>query len=265
MDIKPEAMPVRAPKRLAGKVAFITGGGAGIGQAASLLFASEGCAVVIADISGEGGRETAGRILETGGEAFCLQVDVTSQAGVAHAMREAVARYGGLNVIYNNAGGSLQGEGGIVDVAEAVFWATLRLNLFGTWLTCQAGIPILAASGGGSIINSASYTALIGVKSKAAYATTKGAVISLTRSIAADYASQGVRANAIAPGATLTARVRRLLEEVPEVRERSKRHLLGLAEPMDVARTALYLASDDSRMMTGQVISVDGGAATCTV
>ena len=247
--------------RLAGKVAFITGAGTGIGRSASELFASEGARVVVAEIDTASGAETEERIRSAGGEALWVETDVTDAGSVRAAFDRAVDRFGRLDVVYNNAGGSTTIDGPVTEAPEEEFWRVIRLDLFGTFLGCKYGIPRLIESGGGSVINTSSNVALMAVRGRDCYTAAKGAVASMTRSMAAEYAEQGVRVNAIAPGATRTARVAALAQANEHVdRLVREGQLFGWCEPRDIANMALYLASDESRVTTGQILSVDSGA-----
>lgn len=245
--------------RLDGKRAFITGAAKGIGRAAALLFAREGARVAIADIDEEGGAATAAAAGEAGGEALFIAADMTDGAAAAAALEEAAARFGGLDVLYNNAGGATPADGPVTEAPEEEFWRAIRLDLFGTFLVCKHGLPRLIAAGGGSVVNTASSVALNGLPGRDCYTAAKGGVAALTRSLAVQYGRYGVRVNALAPGTVRTARVKAMLERDPAVRAMAARHLVGLIEPEHVARLALYLASDESARTTGQVIPVDSG------
>ena len=246
--------------KLEGKVALITGAGGGIGRAGAVAFVREGAAVVVAEIDAERGEETVRLARETGGRATFVQTDVTQPEAVEAAVAAALREYGRLDVMYNNAGFSMNEEQGVVDTPIEVWNQTYSVNLFGSYLFCKYAIPELAKAGGGSIISTASVAGLAGAWKKHAYATAKAGIIGLTRTIALEYAAQGIRANAICPGVTMSPRLRQRLTDNPALAEGyRKRQPLGLCEPEDIAATALFLASDDSRMITGQYIVVDGG------
>ncbi|MCY4454280.1 MAG: SDR family NAD(P)-dependent oxidoreductase [Immundisolibacterales bacterium] len=247
--------------RLEGKVAFITGAGTGIGRIASELFSAEGARVVVAEIDPASGAETQDRVRAAGGDALWVGTDVTDTESVRNAISRAVDRFGRLDVLYNNAGGSTPSDGPVTEAPEEEFWRAIKLDLFGTFLVCKYGIPCLIESGGGSVINTSSNVALMALRGRDCYTAAKGGVASMTRSMAAEYAQHGVRVNAIAPGATRTPRAAALAESNEHI-DRMVRgsQLLGWCEPRDIANMALYLASDESRVTTGQVLSVDAGA-----
>jgi NAD(P)-dependent dehydrogenase (short-subunit alcohol dehydrogenase family) len=242
--------------RLAGKVALITGGGAGIGRATAILFARQGAKVAIAEIDAAAGEETAHL---AGNGAIAIRTDVTDEASIRNAIHAAVRQFGALDILHNNAGGSTPQDGSVVDAPIEEFWRAIRLDLFGTFLGCRYGIPEIVKAGGGSVINMSSNLALMGIAGRDCYTAAKGGIAALTRSLAVEFAPQRVRVNALAPSATMTERVIRLMAGNPAVDRLAKSHLLGLIEPQDIAHAALYLASDESRMVTGQILPVDSG------
>ena len=244
--------------RLAGKMALITGGGTGIGRATAILFASEGARVAIAEIDTVAGEETAHL---AGNGTIALRTDVTDEASVQSAVRTAVQQFGALHIMHNNAGGSTPRDNTVVEAPIEEFWRVIRLDLFGTFLGCRVAIPEIIKSGGGSVINMSSNVALMGIAGRDCYTAAKGAVAAITRSMAVEFAPQRVRANAIAPSATMTDRVRKLMAGNAALDKLANSHLLGLIEPPDIANMALFLASDNSRMVTGQVYPVDSGVA----
>jgi NAD(P)-dependent dehydrogenase (short-subunit alcohol dehydrogenase family) len=170
-----------------------------------------------------------------------------------------VDTFGRLDVLHNNAGGSTPQDNTVVDAPIEEFWRVIRLDLFGTFLGCRHGIPALIRSGGGAVINMASNLALMGITGRDCYTAAKGGIAALTRSLAVEFAPHGVRVNAIAPSATMTVRVQRLMAGNAAVDKLARSHLLGLIQPEDIANAALYLASEESRMVTGQILPVDSG------
>lgn len=251
--------------RLSGKVAIITGAGGGIGREAAIRFAEEGAQVVIADINSDAGEISAEmarlRAGGTGGDALAVRCDISKRASVEAAVAETLSRYGRLDILYNNAGGSTAFDGPVTNVHEDEFWRAITLDLFGTFMCCKIAIPELIKSGGGVVINASSIVALRGYPGHDCYTAAKGGVAALTRSMAVEYAAQGIRVNAIAPGVTLTDRVKDRLAASGKLHELAARHLLGLAQPIEIAEMALFLASDASSRITGQVLSADGGAS----
>ena len=244
--------------RLGGKVALITGGGSGIGRAAALLFAREGAKVVVAEIARREGEATVAAIRKAGGEAQFVATDVTRPDQVEAAVRTALDVFGGLHVLYNNAGGATPKDGKVTEMELDEFWRTIGVDLFGTFLGCRFAIPVMVEGGGGSIINTTSIRAMIGTAGADAYSSAKGGVRALTQALALQWAAHNIRVNAIAPGVILTDRVRALLREDDPIFQKS---LLGASDPEDVAQMALYLASDESRRVTGATLPMDSGAS----
>ena len=167
--------------------------------------------------------------------------------------------FGGLHVLHNNAGGSTPQDNNVVEAPIEEFWRVIKLDLFGTFLGCRVGIPEIIRSGGGSVINMSSNVALMGIAGRDCYTAAKGGVAAMTRSMAVEFAPQRVRVNAIAPSATMTDRVRKLMAGNAAIDKLANAHLLGLIEPTDIANMALFLASDEIRMVTGQIYPVDSG------
>ena len=200
----------------------------------------------------------ADEITTTGSQAQAIETDVGESDDMQNAVNAAVATYGGLDVLYNNAGGATKQDGPVTEIDLDEFWRTIRVDLFGTVLGCRFAIPHLANAGGGSIINTTSIRAMIGTEGADAYTTAKGGVATLTRALAVQWAKSNIRVNAIAPGVILTDRVRAMLPLDDPVRVKTP---LGPSEPEDVAPLALYLASDESRQMTGMILPLDGGAS----
>jgi NAD(P)-dependent dehydrogenase (short-subunit alcohol dehydrogenase family) len=250
--------------RLAGKVAFITGGGGGIGRATAERFAEEGAKVVIAEIDIGAGEAaaTAARAAagNSGGDAHFVHCDVTERGSVERAVAETIARFGKLDVLHNNAGGSTMRDGPVTEAPEDEFWRAIKLDLFGTFLCSKLAIPEIIKAGGGSVINMSSNVALMALPGRDCYTAAKGGIASMTRSMAVEYAPYKIRVNAIAPSVTLTERVKRLLAQSPEIEKIGQSHLLGFGLPIHIANMAVYLASDESEITTGQILSVDSGA-----
>ena len=245
--------------RLEGKIALITGGGAGIGRATAVLFAREGARLALADWNMEAAETVAQEIRATGGEALAIKVDVSEAEQVEAAVQQTVQKFGGLHILHNNAGGSSARDSNVTEAPTDEFWARIKIDLFGTWLGCRYAIPEIIQSGGGSVINMTSIFALIGTHRKDAYTAAKGGVSALTRSMAVEFAASKVRVNAIAPGATATDRVIKMMTQDGVTGDSAKAQLFGMVAPEDVAQAALFLASDESRSTTGHILSVDGG------
>lgn len=246
--------------KLGGKAALITGAGGGIGRAEAVLFAREGASVLVAELDSQRGQETARIVEDAGGKALFVPTDVTRPESAEAAVNACLKAYSRLDVLCNVAGYSMQEEKGVADTPIEVWQETYNVNLYGTYLFCKFALPPMLKAGRGSIISTASVAGLAGAWKKHAYATAKAGIIGLTRTIALEYAAKGVRANVICPGVTVSPRLRQRLTADPALATGyKKRQPLGLCEPEDIAKTALFLASDDSRMITGQYIVVDGG------
>jgi len=253
--------------RLHGKVAVITGGGSGMGRTACELFASEGARVVVADVADEAGEATVTAITDAGGDARYVHADVSDEAQARAMVQAAVDAFGGLDVLYNNAGVMLADDGSVDATDEAIWDLTLAVNVKGVAHGCKYGVPAMIDSGGGSIINVASFVAWMGAAtSQTAYTASKGAVLAMTREIAVEYARRGVRCNALCPGPIDTPLLAQLLAD-PVQRQRRFVHIpmgrLGRAE--ELAKAALFLASDDASFMTGASLLVDGGITAAYV
>jgi len=242
--------------RMQGKIALVTGGGGGIGRSVCERFAAEGAKVAVAEIVAEGGLETVRLIEAAGGQAIFVRTDVTEPDSVENAVAETVRAFGALNVLYNNAGGNNQKDSTVTGVTYEHFWKTLKLDLFGTFLCCRMAIPAMKEAGGGSIVNTTSMTALMGRPNRTAYTAAKGGILSMTRSMAVEYADDKIRVNAIAPTRTLTERVKQKNLDQPERAAYGNSLLFGAAEPVDIAYAAVYLASDESRVVSGQTLVI---------
>lgn len=250
--------------RLQGKSVLITGAAAGIGRESASLFAAEGASVGVVDIDRAGGEAVVTAIEATGGRAAFVHADVTDPVAVEKAVDAVAETFGGLDVLYNNAGGATPRDGSLADMPLDEFDRAISLNLFGPCAAIRFAIPKMIARGGGSIINTASIRAMIGTLGADGYTAAKGGIVTITRALALELAPHRIRVNAIAPGTVLTERVRAFVvsgnDSGPDD-ALTRRHLLGLGEPEDVARVALFFASEDSRWVTGQVLPVDGGAS----
>jgi NAD(P)-dependent dehydrogenase (short-subunit alcohol dehydrogenase family) len=253
--------------RLDGKVALITGGASGMGRVASGLFAREGARIVLTDVADEAGEVTAAEIRDAGGEAAFVHADVSKESDAKAMVDAAVERFGGLHVLYNNAGVMMPEDGSVDSTDERIWDITLGVNVKGVAFGCKYGVPAIIASGGGSIVNVASFVAWMGAAtSQTAYTASKGAVLAMTREIAVEYARRGVRCNALCPGPIETPLLMQLLSD-DEKRQRRFVHIpmgrLGQAE--ELAKAALFLASDESSFMTGASLIVDGGITAAYV
>jgi NAD(P)-dependent dehydrogenase (short-subunit alcohol dehydrogenase family) len=250
--------------RLDGKVAMISGAGTGIGREAAKMFAHEGAQVVIAELNPQLGEATESLVRDAGGDATFVRTDVTDEAQVANAVDTAVSTYGKLNVLYNCAGGSIPEDGPVTDVDMDVWDFTMSLDLKGPFLCCRHGIPKLIEAGGGTVVNMASTAALMGMRMHV-YSAAKGGVISLTKALARQYSRSGVRVNAICPGYVLTDRVTKRFSapgpsgEASQEEKARQKYPFGVGQPEEIANIALFLASDESRMINGTSIPADGG------
>ena len=251
--------------RLAGKVALITGASSGLGRVGAERFAAEGAKVVIADMAD--GDEVVEAIAAAGGEASYVNCNVTDEQSVEAAVQHAVETFGGLHVLYNNAGVMLGDDDGPTNTSMETYNLTMDINVKGVLLGCKYAIPAMLASGGGSIVNVASFVAHMGAATPPiAYTASKGAVLAMTREIATIYARQGIRANALCPGPIMTPLLAKFLSD-DEKRNRRLVHIpMGrFGEPIEIANGALFLASDESSWMTGQSLIIDGGITSAYV
>lgn len=255
--------------RLEKRTALIIGGAAGIGAAAARLFAREGAQVTIADIDATVGEATAAQVRDAGGAAHFIATDVTNDESVRAAVAATVTRFGKLDTLFNCAGGSINEDAplGVVDV-EAVWQRTMQLDLKGTMLACHHAIPAIVQAGGGAVVNMSSGAALRGASPAHIYSAAKGGILSLTRALAGAYAKHNVRANAICAGRILTERILGRygapdrpgpVVDLQDASGRVKEYPFWVGTPDDIANIALFLASDESRMITGASIAADGG------
>ncbi|MBO9356163.1 SDR family oxidoreductase [Bordetella petrii] len=248
--------------RLAGRAALITGAAGGIGSAAALRFSSEGARVALLDRNADELERLAERINAAGGRAIALPGDVTDDRSVQEAVVQSVAALGKVDLLFNCAGGSLAGDTAVDKVDLALWHRTLQLDLNGTMLCCRHALPAIVRAGGGTVVNMSSGAGLRGTFAGHAYTAAKGAVISLTRALAAEYAPAGVRVNAICAGRIRTERILRNQDAGRPARpEMARRYPNHEGDPADIANIALFLASHESRMITGEAIAANGGFA----
>jgi NAD(P)-dependent dehydrogenase (short-subunit alcohol dehydrogenase family) len=245
--------------RFAGRGILVTGAGSGIGRAAAQLFADEGGRVVVVDQDENEAQATVTSIRQAGGEALAIGADVSREADCHGMVERALAAYGRLHVAFNNAG--IGASGFAVADEEEVTWSRLiDVNLKGIFLGMKYEIPAMVGAGGGAIVNTASVAGLVGERGIGAYSASKHGVVGLTRTAALDYIGQGVRINAVCPGATRTRILASWFQD-PKVKSFIlSRHPIGrIAEPEEIARAVLFLASDDASFIVGQALAVDGG------
>jgi NAD(P)-dependent dehydrogenase (short-subunit alcohol dehydrogenase family) len=245
-------------KRLADRIALVTGGGSGIGRAICEAFAAEGAKVAVVDINGKTAAETAERIVAVGGTATSTQCDVTVATDVDAAVAACVNAFGGIDVLVNDAG---MGQLGTVTELDPETWdRVMAVNVRSVFLCSRAAIPTMAARGGGRIINVASVSGITASAGRAAYTASKGAVVMLTRAMALDHAAQHINVNAICPGVVVTAMTADSLKDADTMAQKLNDTPLGrLADPTEIAPAAVYLASNDGSFVTGSALVVDGG------
>lgn len=253
--------------RLKNKVALITGAGNGIGRETALLFATEGAAVAAVDMNETAVQAVATEINDSGGRAIAIVADVSDAASCEQMVATTESAFGGLDVLFNNAGIMMSADGDAVSTEEDVWDKTMEVNAKGVYLGCKYGIPAMLRSGGGSVINTASFVAVMGAATpQLAYTASKGAVLALTRELAVVHARQGIRVNALCPGPLRTE----LLMSFLDTEEKKQRRLVHVpmgrfGEAKEMAQAVLFLASDDSSYMTGTDFLVDGGLAAAYV
>ncbi len=248
--------------RLADKVTIITGAGGGMGRVASQVFAREGAKVVVAEFSEEAGEETVGLVRAAGGEASFIKVDVSKESDAMAMIDHAVATYGRVDCLYNNAGIMPEADHSVIDTDVSTWDTVMAVNVRGVFLGCKYAIPAMVDAGGGSIINIASFVALLGCTvPQDAYTASKGALLSLTRSLAVQFGPKGIRTNAICPGPVETPLLMDWLVKDEAAKQlRLARNPSGrFGKPEEIVNMALYLASDESRWTNGASLVVDGG------
>lgn len=244
------------------KVAFVTGAGSGIGRSIALLFSQEGARIVAADVNVEAAQSTVDMIAGQDGLAMAVACDVSKSEDVQRAVDAAMSEFGRIDILCNDAGiGSTQT---VVDTPEELWEQVFAVNVRGIYLCCKQIIPYMVEAGNGVIVNMASVAGMVGLKNRAAYCASKGAVIALTRSIAVDYVQQGIRCNCICPGTVDSPWVGRLLAAAPD--PKAERATLTARQPMgrlgmpdEIAQAALYLASEHAAFVTGSELVIDGG------
>jgi NAD(P)-dependent dehydrogenase (short-subunit alcohol dehydrogenase family) len=253
--------------RFDGKVAIVTGAGSGIGRATALLLASEGAAVTVADVRGDGADAVVAEIAAAGGSARAQVVDVADADAVASMVHDTVAAFGGLDVLHNNAAAldQNQRDQDVVSMDLDTWHRVLEVNLTGPMLGCRFAIPAMLERGGGSIVNTASAAAFYGGTSLLAYSTSKAGLVALTRNVATAYGERGIRCNAVAPGVVVAKDAQDALGGPmgERLRRYTTSHLIGrLGYPEEIARAVAFLASDDASFITGETLMVDGGFTT---
>ncbi|MGR2662038.1 SDR family NAD(P)-dependent oxidoreductase [Chromobacterium haemolyticum] len=247
---------------LAGKVALITGAGSGIGRATALLFAEEGAKIAVCDLNPCNGMDTVTVIQATGGEAVFIEADVGLAADCQRAVTDTVARFGRLDILFNNAG--ITRRANVVDTTEAEWDAVMNVNVKSVFLMSKHAVPVMSSQGGGSIINAGSGWGLVGGKDAVSYCASKGAVVNMTRAMAVDHGPENIRVNSVCPGDTDTDMLRNEarqlgLANTALVEAGNSRPLMRVGQAREIAQTVLFLASDRSSFVTGAAYVVDGG------
>jgi len=248
--------------RLEGKVAVITGAGSGMGRVAAQMFAAEGAKVVVAEFAADAGEETVRQVTDAGGEASFVKTDVSREDDARAMVDQAVERFGRIDVLYNNAGIMPEADHSVTDTEVAVWDQVMAVNLRGVFLGCKYAIPRMVEQGSGSVINISSFVAILGCSvPQDAYTASKGAVLSLTRSLAVQFGPKGVRSNAICPGPIETPLLMDwLLKDEAAKQLRLARNPTGrFGKPEEIVNAAIYLASDESRWTNGAHFVIDGG------
>jgi NAD(P)-dependent dehydrogenase (short-subunit alcohol dehydrogenase family) len=252
--------------RLDGKVCVITGAGGGMGREAAIVFTGEGARVCVADVNGAAAEETVS--LCPDGAAFASTLDVAEEEQVAATMAATAERFGGIDVLYNNAGISPDDDASVLDTSVEAWDRVQAVNTRGVFLCCKHGIPHLLERGGGSVINVASFVAILGAAtSQISYSASKGAVLSMSRELGVQFARRGVRVNALCPGPVETPLLLNIFGDNPEALERRRIHWPTgrLAKPREIVNAALFLASDESSYVNGATFLVDGGLTAAYV
>ena len=253
--------------RLQGKVALITGAGSGIGREASLVWASEGAAIVAVDIDRTSAQHTADAVQAAGARAVAVQADVARAQDCERMIAAAESEFGKLNILFNNAGIMHSQDDDAVSTDEAVWDVTMNINAKGVFFGCKYGIPALRRAGGGAIVNTASFVAVLGAATpQVAYTASKGAVLALTRELAVVHARENIRVNALCPGPLKTEMLMKFLDTDEKKRRRLVHIPIGrFGEAKEIARAALFLVSDDASYVTGTAFLVDGGITAAYV
>ncbi|NJN87219.1 MAG: glucose 1-dehydrogenase [Leptolyngbyaceae cyanobacterium SL_7_1] len=253
--------------RLSNKVALITGGASGIGHESALLFAKEGAKLVVCDVNEAAGNKTIEQIEAAGGTAIFVRSDVSKSADVQAMIAAAESTFGALHILFNNAGIFHPDDNSVLDTDEAVWDLTMNINLKGVFLGCKYGIPALLRAGGGAIVNTASFVAVLGAATpQIAYTASKGGVLSMTRELAVEFARQNIRVNALCPGPVETPLLQELLAD-PARRQRRLVHIPPgrFAKAQEMANAALFLVSDEASYVNGSTFLVDGGISAAYV
>ncbi len=248
--------------RLQGKVSLITGAATGIGEASALLFAEEGAKIVVADVKATEGLETVDKIKEFGGQAIFVEADVARSEDVRRMIEKTVKNFGKLDVLFNNAGISIHKS--IQETTEEDWDRVIDTNLKGVFLGCKYAVPQMLKQGEGTILNTASEVGLVGANNLVAYCASKGGVIQFTKALSLDLAAKNIRVNSLCPGITMTPLLKSSIVNSPdpEARKRfleSSAPISRIAEPEEIAKGALFLASNESSFMTGAALVIDGG------
>jgi len=251
--------------RLADKVAIVTGAASGQGRATAVMFAAEGAKVVVADLDLAGASETVNLIQSTGGTAIAVATDVTRAADMKRMAELAVEQFGALHILVNNAGVNLFAD--VEEMEEDQWDLVVGTNLKSIYLGCKYAIPLMRQSGGGAIVNIASISGLMGQARHIAYCATKAGAINMTKALAIDHGPDGIRVNAVCPGAVMTPMLGRVInaEDPVQMQALANSHpLRRIADPDEIARVTLFLSSDDASFVTGAILLADGGLAAGT-